>query len=94
MQGEVFSLPTCILGKIQKGVMKRLLSIVLIILLIFGAGAGIEIPGIIKKKQWRELGIFIVFFTLAFVIITLHFVFEFDFSVITAWLIKVFSVWT
>lgn len=62
----------------------------LIIMLIFGLIAGIELPEIIKKKQWRNLVVYLVFFIIGLMITTLHQVFKVDFSVITAWLVKVF----
>jgi len=69
------------------------MSAILVILLIFGSIAGIELPGIIKKKQWRELGAFAVLLTIGVLITTMHYVFQFDFSIVTAWFIKVFSWW-
>jgi glycerol uptake facilitator-like aquaporin len=65
----------------------------LLILVIFGSVAGIELPGIIKKKQRREFGVFVVFLTIGFALTTMHYVFQVDFSFITAWFIKVFSWW-
>jgi hypothetical protein len=65
----------------------------LVILLIFGSLAGIELPGIIRKKQWREFTVFVVFLTIGLFITTMHYVFQVDFFVITAWFIKVFSWW-
>jgi hypothetical protein len=69
------------------------MGIFLVILLMFGSVAGIELPGIIKKKTWRECSAFVVFLTIGFFITTMHYVFRFDFFVITAWFIKVFSWW-
>jgi hypothetical protein len=63
------------------------------ILLLFGSVAGMEVPGIIKKKQWRELTVYLSVFILGLLITTLHQVFKVDFSVITVWFIKVFGLW-
>lgn len=65
----------------------------LVILFIFGLVAGIEIPGIIKKKQWHEMAAFIVLLSAGFAITTMKYVFNFDFSIFTVWLIKVFGLW-
>jgi hypothetical protein len=68
-----------------------LISALLTILIIFGAVAGMDLPGIIKKKQWKELAVYLGFLILGFTIMTLHEAFKVDFSEVTNALIKVFS---
>ncbi len=63
----------------------------LIILLIFGLAAGIELPGIIKKKQWRGFAAYAVFFIFGLVITIAHQVFKLVLSAITDWFITAFS---
>lgn len=72
---------------------QNLLGKAIIILLIFGLVAGIELPGIIKKKQWRDFFAYLVFFISGLIITALHQVLAIDFSVITDWFIAVFSLW-
>jgi hypothetical protein len=62
-----------------------------IIFIIFGSLACIDIPRIIKKKQWRELIVYSAFILLGFVTTVLYEVFRFDFSGFTNWLIMLAS---
>lgn len=64
---------------------------VIFIVVIFGALAYIDIPGIIKNKKWRELTFYSAFLLLGFAIMLLHEVSEMDFSVFTRWMIMAFS---
>jgi hypothetical protein len=61
------------------------------ILLIFGLAAGIELPGIIKKKQWKELAVFSGFLLCGLTITVMHQIFKFEFFRINYWFISVFS---
>lgn len=60
------------------------------ILLIFGSAAGIDLPGIIRKKQWLELTVYMVIFILGLFIVFMHEVFQFDFAVITDWFLSIY----
>ncbi|OGO84341.1 MAG: hypothetical protein A2Y24_06955 [Clostridiales bacterium GWE2_32_10] len=68
-----------------------MLSDFLIILLIFGIVGFIELPTIIKERQWKEFTVFSVFFLLGLTITIMYQIFEFDFSGISHWLVSVFS---
>ena len=63
----------------------------LLILLIFGLVAGIELPGIIKKKQWREFAVYTVFIVFGLAITILYEVFKISFVAITEWFTITFS---
>ena len=63
----------------------------LLILLLFGLLAGIDLQGIIKNKQWREFTVYSVFLFLGFALTLLHQIFRIDFSVFTRWLIMATS---
>ena len=65
----------------------------LLAFIIFGAVAGIDLPGIFKKRQWKELVVFITFYTLGFTIVLFHLTLNFDLSFVSAWFINVFSLW-
>jgi len=64
---------------------------VFFIFVIFGSLACIDIPGLIKKKQHRELIVYSGFILLGFVSTLLDQVFKIDFSAFTRWLIMMFS---
>ncbi|HAN10711.1 MAG TPA: hypothetical protein DCP90_08890 [Clostridiales bacterium] len=63
----------------------------LVILLIFGIVAVIELPSLIKERQWKELYVFSMFFLSALIITVMYQIFEFDFSPVSHWLTKVYS---
>lgn len=63
----------------------------LIIFFIFGLAAGIELPGIIKKKQWREFAAYTLFNIFGLIITIMHQIFKFSFAAITDWVVIVFS---
>jgi len=63
----------------------------LVILLIFGLTAGLELPGIVKKKQWKQFFVFTVFFFFALAITVLHQLFEFEFYRISRWIVTVLN---
>jgi hypothetical protein len=63
----------------------------LIILTIFGLPAGIELPGIIKKKHWKEFAVYSGFLIIGFTVTVMDHVFKFNFAAITDWFITFFS---
>ena len=63
----------------------------LVILLIFGLTAGLELPGIVKKKQWKQFFVYTVFFFFALTITVLHQLFEFEFYWISRWFVTVLN---
>jgi hypothetical protein len=69
----------------------NLLGTWLIIILIFGSMAGIELPRIIKNKQWREFTPFSIFLILGLSLTIMWKIFNFNFGAITQWLIMLFS---
>ena len=56
-----------------------------------GLVAGIELPGIIKKKQWREFAVYTVFIVFGLAITILYEVFKISFVAITEWFTITFS---
>lgn len=63
----------------------------LMILLIFGLVAGIELPGIIKKKQWREFAAYTIFYIFGLAITIAHEIFKVNIAAITEWFVVTFS---
>ena len=63
----------------------------LMIFLIFGLAAGVELPGIIKKKQWREFTVYTVLFIFGLVITIVHQVFKINIAAITDLFINAFA---
>lgn len=63
----------------------------LLILLIFGVLAGVDLQIIFKSKRWREMAVYCVFLLLGLTVALLHQIFKFDFSVFTRWLITATS---
>lgn len=63
----------------------------LTILFVFGLTAGVEMPRIIKKKQWREFVIYTMFLIFGLVIITMKEIFKINLAAISDWLVKAVS---
>ena len=63
----------------------------LMILLIFGLVAGIELPGLIKKKHWKQLAAFTVILLFGLTVTVMDQIYNFEFFRVTNWLISVFS---
>lgn len=64
----------------------------LIIFLIFGLAGGIDIPGIIKQKKWRELAAYSVFLILGITVTVMYQVFKISFVSVTDWFIENLSL--
>lgn len=62
-----------------------------IILLLVGALLSIDLPALIKKKKFKEIGVYSTFSLIGIVLLLSYYVFEVDFSVVTKWFIKITS---
>lgn len=61
------------------------------ILFVFGVVASIELPTIIKKRQWKEFTVFSMIFLLALTITIMYQIFKLDFSGVSHWFTEVFK---
>ena len=63
----------------------------LTMLLIFGLVIAMEVPGMLKKKQWREIKVFSGLLVIGLALNILHRFLKVDFAIVTEWLVKVLS---
>lgn len=63
-------------------------EIFIVLLLIFGIAAGIDLPFLIRANAWKDLKIYIVFLLIGFIINVLARIFYLDFAAMSDWFVK------